>query len=137
MHDLLFKLVELSSICPGFVQAASNALYLLNLSNANFFRRNLSYATVKNTSIAGGLFVETTFEGSSFENVDISSAAFVRTNLKSVHWRGIECMEKQFLDICETIPYWHQRGFAFSADDTLLAHGLGGDLISIFDIRAN
>ncbi|CAD8128738.1 unnamed protein product [Paramecium sonneborni] len=75
--QLLKFLVLLTSIDESFIQGGSNALYLLVQMKNDLNNQSFEDIRIKNTSLIGANFVRCNFNGSEFENVDISGLQFI------------------------------------------------------------
>ncbi|CAK67962.1 unnamed protein product, partial (macronuclear) [Paramecium tetraurelia] len=96
--EFLKFLVSLTSIDERFIQCGSNALNLLVEMKVDLREHSFENIRMRDTSLIGGNFVRCNFNGSEFDNVDISGVNLNQAQLFNCKWKNIKIHELNRLD---------------------------------------
>ncbi|CAD8213828.1 unnamed protein product [Paramecium octaurelia] len=124
-------LVQLTAIDERFIQCGSNSLYLLVEMKVDMRGQSFENIRIRDTSLIGGNFVRCNFNGSNFDNVDISGMNLNQTQLFNCKWKNLKIHEINKIDDHSTTV----RSFCFSPDGTTLASGSSDMSISLWDVK--
>ncbi|CAD8181903.1 unnamed protein product [Paramecium octaurelia] len=124
-------LVQLTAFDEKFIQSGSNSLNLLVEMKVNVKEQNFENIRIKDSSLVGGNFARCNFNGSHFDNVDISGVNFNQAQLFNCKWRNIKIHELNKLDGHSS----YVQSVCFSPDGTTLASGSYDGSIRFWDVK--
>ncbi|CAK90344.1 unnamed protein product (macronuclear) [Paramecium tetraurelia] len=131
ISEFLKFLVHLTAIDKRFLQCGSNSLHLLVEMKVDLRKQNFENIRIRDTSIVGGNFVRCNFNGSEFDNVDISGVNLNQASLFNCKWKNIKIHELNKLNgHSGTI-----NTLCFSPDGTTLASGSDDISIRLWDVK--
>ncbi|CAD8161392.1 unnamed protein product [Paramecium octaurelia] len=96
--EFLKFLVHLTALDERYTQCGSNSLNLLVQMKVDVREQNFENIRIRNTSLFGGNFVRCNFNGSEFDNVDISGMNMNQAQLFNCKWKNIKIHELNKLD---------------------------------------
>ncbi|CAK82618.1 unnamed protein product (macronuclear) [Paramecium tetraurelia] len=131
--DLQFLkfLVHLTAIDERFIQCGSNCFNLLVEMKVDLREQSFEGVRIKDTSLVGGNFVRCNFNGSEFDNVDISGMNLNQAQLFNCKWKNIKIHELNKLDGHSSCV----NSVNFSPDGTTLASGSYDNSIRLWDVK--
>ncbi|CAD8204028.1 unnamed protein product [Paramecium pentaurelia] len=129
--EFLYFLVQLTSIDNTLIQCGSNSLYILVYMKVDLRNQCFENIRIKNTSIIRGNFVRCNFNGSEFDNLDISilnlnSAQMFDCKLKNIEIHELNKLEGHSGRV---------NTVCFSLEGNILASGSEDNSIRLWDIK--
>ncbi|CAD8214568.1 unnamed protein product [Paramecium octaurelia] len=131
MIEFVKFLVRLTAIDERFIQSGSNALNLLVEMKVDLREQSFENIRNRDTSLVGENFVRCNFNGSEFDNVDISGMNLNQAQLFNCQWKNIKIHELNKLDGHSSTIY----SICYSPDGTILASGSADKSIRLWDVK--
>ncbi|CAD8156201.1 unnamed protein product [Paramecium octaurelia] len=129
--EFLKFLVHLTAFDETYIWCGSNSLHLLVQMKVDLREQCFENIRIRNTSLVGGNFVRCIFNGSEFDNVDISGMNLNQAQLINCNWKNIKIHELKKLK-------GHNGSVnqvCFSLDGKSLASCSDDNLIRLWDVK--
>ncbi|CAD8214376.1 unnamed protein product [Paramecium octaurelia] len=129
--EFLKFLVHLTALDETYICCGSNSLHLLVQMKVDLREQSFENIRIRNTSVVGGNFVRCIFNGSEFDNVDISGINLNQVLMFNCNWKNIQIHELNKLE-------GHSRGVnqvCFSPDGKSLASCSNDNSIVLWDVK--
>ncbi|CAD8193189.1 unnamed protein product [Paramecium octaurelia] len=128
---LLKFLVKLTAIDERYIQCGSNSFNLLIEMKVDLREQTFENIRIRDAILVGGNFERCNFNGSEFDNVDISGINLNEAQLYNCKWKNIKIHELNKLD-----GHSHYvMSVCFSPDGTTLASGSYDKSIRLWDVK--